>query len=344
MLGTFMKRFQSKLYTWGSSTSSLGYETSKTTTSVPTPKQISIDEPIKKCVLGSYHSALITESGNLYTFGNGSYGMLGHDDEKSYVQPKKIESLSKLDIKVKDVALGSYHTAILTTDGEVWTMGYGGDLSGGFLRKIFSQSGGGLGHGDLHDKFVPSVIISLKNHEDIVQIAAGAYHTIALGASGNLYGWGKGEMGVLGNGSTRTLNSPSPNKYFAKLLEGGIRITKIAACKYSNIVLLNNGKLLVWGWNEVGQLALGNYARADLYDTEKVPTEVTAFQEIAIKDFRLGEDSSVFLSDEDRVFFAGIRLYREPKEMKVPENTTVKKIFTCRKVGGFITGNFICRG
>ena len=119
MFGSILRRTLAKLYTWGSSPSSLGHEKSVTTTSIPLPKLLEFEEPIKKCVLGSYHSAVVTESGSIYTFGAGSYGMLGHDNEKKVVLPKKIESLSKLDIKVKDVALGGYHTVILTEEGEI---------------------------------------------------------------------------------------------------------------------------------------------------------------------------------------------------------------------------------
>ncbi len=72
--------------------------------------------------------------------------MLGHDDENNLTKPKLVESLEKR--KVIDVALGDFHTAILTDDGTMWTFGFGGKISGGFLRTLFSQSGSGQGHGD----------------------------------------------------------------------------------------------------------------------------------------------------------------------------------------------------
>ena len=63
---------------------------------------------------------------------------------------------------VKDVALGDYHTVVLTEDGEVWTTGYGGQLTGGWLRKLLSQPGGALGHGDMKNKYVPTPILTLQ--------------------------------------------------------------------------------------------------------------------------------------------------------------------------------------
>ena len=147
---------------------------------------------IKKCRMGANHSAFLTEDGDLYMFGSGAYGQLGFDSQKNKNTPKLLESFKALDLEVKDFAIGDFHTVILTTDGEVWTTGYGGEISGGLLRQIFSQKGGALGHGDTKDKYVPTPIQSLKEEEDIVQISAGMYHTLALGESGNLYSCGRG--------------------------------------------------------------------------------------------------------------------------------------------------------
>ena len=35
----------------------------------------------------------------------------------------------------------------------------------------------------------------------IVDVAAGAFHTIAIGVTGNLYSWGRGDLGQLGHGN-----------------------------------------------------------------------------------------------------------------------------------------------
>ena len=341
MLSRLVMRCSSNLYTWGGSPSSLGHEVSGLTNSIPLPTPMDIGEPIAKCVLGSNHSAIIATSGNIYTFGSGTSGVLGHDSENKSVLPRRIESLAKLEIKVKDVAIGSYHTVILTTEGEVWTMGYGGTLAGGLLRRMFSQSGGGLGHGDLKDRFVPSLVMILKDHEDIVQVTAGSYHTLALGASGQLYVWGKGEMGVLGTGRNSTILDPTPNTYFRRMLdEDGSRAVKIVTSNYSNLALMDSGKVYGWGWNEVGQLGTGNFARADMYEIEAKPLLVAFFEDMKVKDIKLGEDCSTFLTEDNRVFFSGNRLYRGPKELNVPKDAKVRSIFAMKKVGGYITGNF----
>lgn len=338
MIGLANRRFLAKLYTWGVNPGSLGHEKSATTTSISLPKLLEIPGEVKKCELGQNHSAILTQSGDVYTFGSGTYGPLGHNNEDKVQLPKKIEALSRLEIKAVDIAVGNYHTVIITDEGEVWTMGYGGELSGGFLRSLFSQKGGGLGLGDLENRFIPSLLVTLKDTgEQIVSASAGAYHTTAFSSSKIVYSWGKGEMGVLGNGKNKTYLHPCRNTFFDALANKNICIKKIQSFNYSNIALLDNGKVVCWGWNEVGQLALGNYVRADMYDIEAKPIEPDFFKELKVADFELGEDCSVFLTSDNRVFFAGIRLYREPIELSVPEGSTVKSIFACKKVGGFVT-------
>ena len=150
-------------------------------------------------------------------------------------------------------------------------------------------------------------------------------------------------MGVLGIGNNRNKLKPEPNQYIQRLKDKGITPIKIAACYYYSAVLFDNGRVCVWGMNDTGQLGLGNYAVADMYDIERVPTEIYSFSDLFIKDFKLAEDCSTFLTDDNRVFLAGLRLFRDPLELMVPKGAIVKDIFACKKSGGYITGNLLYR-
>jgi alpha-tubulin suppressor-like RCC1 family protein len=93
---------------------------------------------VKKIRIGLRHSAVIAGNGDLYTFGNGNWGVLGHGNESNinFTTPKLVETLKKAGVKVKDVALGEYHTVVLGEDGSVWTWGYGGKK--GFFNWMYS--------------------------------------------------------------------------------------------------------------------------------------------------------------------------------------------------------------
>lgn len=64
--------------------------------------------------------------------------MLGNGTEKDvkYENPQLVDFFVKRDKKVVDVALGEYHTAVLTDDGSVYTWGYGGKT--GFFNWMYS--------------------------------------------------------------------------------------------------------------------------------------------------------------------------------------------------------------
>lgn len=95
-----------------------------------------------------------------------------------------IEAFKQYGAKAKQVSLGMHHTVILTDDGEVMTCGVG--------------EYGRLGTGNTIDALVPASLEALAN-EDIVQIAAGNDHTLALTDKGAVFSWGRNQQGQLGH-------------------------------------------------------------------------------------------------------------------------------------------------
>ena len=74
---------------------------------------------------GGAHSACITANGELYTWGKGRYGRLGHGDSEDQSKPKLVEALKGY--RVIDVACGSgdAQTLCITDDDNVWAWGDG---------------------------------------------------------------------------------------------------------------------------------------------------------------------------------------------------------------------------
>ena len=69
-----------------------------------------IDEP-----LGKFDSRGLCDPGELYTWGKGRYGRLGHGDSEDQLRPKLVESL--LGYRVIDVACGELTTTALCDIG-----------------------------------------------------------------------------------------------------------------------------------------------------------------------------------------------------------------------------------
>ncbi|XP_054638404.1 alsin isoform X2 [Dunckerocampus dactyliophorus] len=103
-----------------------------------------------------------------------------------------------------------------TLQTEVWSWGQGDQ--------------GQLGHGDNLDRSQPLCIKSLNNKE-VVRVAAGAHHSLALTAQSQLFSWGSNSHGQLGH-----MESPSTVPRQAKLSEG-IRVWDASAGERHSLLL-----------------------------------------------------------------------------------------------------------
>ncbi|KAG8586246.1 hypothetical protein GDO81_005312 [Engystomops pustulosus] len=69
---------------------------------------------------GFHHSVVLMENGDVYTFGYGQHGQLGHGDVSCRGCPTLVQALPGPSTQV---AAGSNHTAVLLMDGQVFTFG-----------------------------------------------------------------------------------------------------------------------------------------------------------------------------------------------------------------------------
>ncbi|XP_040914289.1 probable E3 ubiquitin-protein ligase HERC1 isoform X5 [Toxotes jaculatrix] len=187
------------------------------------------------CVSAGYrHSAAVTNDGELYTWGEGDFGRLGHSDSQSRNVPTLVKDISG----VGQVACGSSHTIAVAQDGHtVWSFG-GGD-------------NGKLGHGDTNRVYRPKVIEAL--HGFIIRkVCAGSQSSLALTSAGQVFAWGCGSC--LGCGSSET-TSLRP-----RFIED-LSITKIIdiSCGDSHCLALSHeNEVYAWGNNTMGQCGQGH--------------------------------------------------------------------------------------
>jgi alpha-tubulin suppressor-like RCC1 family protein len=84
-------------------------------------------------------------------------------------------------------------------------------------------------------------------------VAAGIYHSLAIGSDGKLYAWGYNVYGQLGDGSTTQRLSPVQVS-----LPAGVTPTAVAAGRFHSLAIGSDGKLYAWGYNGIGQLGDGS--------------------------------------------------------------------------------------
>jgi alpha-tubulin suppressor-like RCC1 family protein len=130
------------------------------------------------------------------------------------------------------VAGGAAHTLVVrTTDGTVWAWGY--------------NAYGQIGDNTTTQRNTPVEVGSLA---DIVAVAAGSYHSLALESDGTLWAWGHNAYGQVGNGNTTNQKVP------VQIMTG---VAAIAAGDYHSVALKTDGTVWTWGRNSDGQLGDG---------------------------------------------------------------------------------------
>nr|XP_033805364.1 X-linked retinitis pigmentosa GTPase regulator [Geotrypetes seraphini] len=181
-----------KLFMWGDNCE--GQIGQANETNVCAPQQVNIGKQVSWVSCGYYHSAFVTWTGELYTFGEPENGKLGLPPEhlKNHRVPQLVPGISG---KVAMVSCGGGHTVALT-ESDVYTFGLG----------QFGQ----LGHGTFtFEVAVPRPVEQLRKQK-IQYIACGENHTAVITGNGLLYTFGDGRHGKLGLGEEIFTNQFTP--------------------------------------------------------------------------------------------------------------------------------------
>ena len=113
---------------------------------------------------GNSHSVVFTEAGELFTFGEGEFGKLGHGSNDNELVPRLVQG-ELAGKKVAGVAAGRYHTVVFTEAGDLYTFGCGGH--------------GKLGHGGTDDESVPRLVGGLAGQRVVSATAGGEFTAVA---------------------------------------------------------------------------------------------------------------------------------------------------------------------
>ena len=83
-----------------------------------------VEDPISKLACGSMHSVALAESGSVFVWGSNKEGQLGLGDEAEevYYSPEKLD-FGEDDSPITDISCGYYHTAMVTSSGNLYTFG-----------------------------------------------------------------------------------------------------------------------------------------------------------------------------------------------------------------------------
>ncbi|XP_050380182.1 uncharacterized protein LOC126797575 [Argentina anserina] len=155
---------------------------------------------------GEYHTAALSEDGEVYTWGLGSMGQLGHCSLQSAdkeLLPRRVVALDG--IFMKDVACGGVHTCAVTQKGALYAWGgsRAGQLGLGPENGFFSCN---PNESASFFRNIPALVIPLG----VQLIACGHSHTLISTREGRIHGWGYNSYGQASNEKSTYAWYPSP--------------------------------------------------------------------------------------------------------------------------------------
>uniref|UniRef100_A0A8C6LFI6 RCC1 and BTB domain containing protein 2 n=8 Tax=Nothobranchius TaxID=28779 RepID=A0A8C6LFI6_NOTFU len=226
------------------------------------------------------HVVIATADGEVLAWGHNGYSQLGNGTTNHGLTPALV-STNLLNKRVTEVACGSHHTIALTSDGEVFAWGYNnsGQVGSGSTanqptpRRVSSclqnkvvinigcgqlcsmavldngeiygwgyNCNGQLGLGNNGNQQTPCRIAALQGI-NVVQVACGYAHTLALTDEGFVYAWGANSYGQLGTGNKSNQALPT------LINTDKERMVEVAAChtSHTSAAKTQSGQVLMWG-------------------------------------------------------------------------------------------------
>lgn len=193
---------------------------------------------------GQFHTLALTNSGEIFAFGNNTYGQLGLGTEtEREKKPVLLKSLQGL--PVAHLSCGGNHSFILSKSGSVY----------GFGKNIYGQ----LGTADTVNKTFPTQLRTLRA-QNVRYITCGDDFSVFLTNDGGVFSCGAGAFGQLGHGSFG--NEIMPRKVLELM---GSTISQVACGRRHSLTYLpSRNKIYAFGLGGSGQLGSRNYNKSSI--------------------------------------------------------------------------------
>ncbi|EAN92583.1 hypothetical protein, conserved [Trypanosoma cruzi] len=146
----------------------------RTVVSEPVKVKALEDKSIKLLRMGPWHAVAVSKDGQVYTWGLGRNGSLGHGTESDIRTPTKVTTLDSV---VTEAACGSFHTCFVSAEGSVFACG---DNQGGQCG-VFGE----MKLTTCYPMYVPS-------YHKVISATCGRHHTLLLLETGDVIAYGTG--------------------------------------------------------------------------------------------------------------------------------------------------------
>ena len=235
----------------------------------------------------------LSGDGHIYAWGDNGSAELGDGSTAPSSTPVRVlRGAIPVGVTITQIAAGSASGYALGSNGAVYAWGANDD--------------GQLGDGSKATRNEPVAVVlsGLPAGVTVLRIAAGAMDAYAIGSDGNIYSWGYGFDGELGDGGTALSTTPVVVAEGAR--PAGVGFTQVAAGDGMAFGIGTDGQVYSWGWNVTGALGTGDLMNQD------VPTALSAGAipvGVEITRVASGQEGGYALGDDGKVYAWGSDLF-----------------------------------
>ncbi|WP_278277590.1 RCC1 domain-containing protein [Anaeromicrobium sediminis] len=207
---------------------------------------------------GGFHSLAIDPNYKVWTWGRNDNGQLGDGTFTSSNIPVRVSKVTGLS-NVIAITAGRLHSLAIDCNGQAW--GWGGTF--------FGELGDGTS-GPGQDMNTPVQVSESTGLSNVIAIAAGGFHSLAIDCSGQPWAWGRNWFGQLGNGTS----GPGVISSTPVQVSGLSNVIAISAGSAHSLAIDCSGQPWAWGRNNNGQL--GNNTTTD----SNTPVQVSGLTDV----------------------------------------------------------------
>lgn len=240
-------------------------------------------------VCGQYHCLALDEEHRVWSWGWGAHGQTGVGVTNDLLIPTHSKVLDELSVSY--LSAGFNHSAVITTNGKLYTFGNG----------MYGQ----LGHGDQEKQTTPKLVKTLSD-KFVYLVECGNSHTLAVCKDQSVYHWGKNFHKPYPGNSPQSLRqytrsrkdgatSPAVLNSLQPVLMPDLNlddvIIQVGCGNYHCVILTASGTVYSWGNNIHGQI--GHTHIPELSQ----PKRVSKLETHHIKNLSCGDEFSIALDD-----------------------------------------------
>jgi cysteine-rich repeat protein len=215
---------------------------------------VDLPMPVTQIAAAGDHTCALLENSSIYCWGLNDSGQLGNGNTNDIGDDEDLVGPVEVGADVEQVTVGGFHTCVRTSGYDVRCWGRGS------LGRLGYANAATIGDDEL-----PSAVGDVNlGGGPVVSVATGGAHTCVIALAGNVYCWGRNDLGLLGYGNTNNVgdNETPVSVGAASVIPMGLgpftKATQISGGVVHTCTLFETGDVLCWGDGFFGQLGRGD--------------------------------------------------------------------------------------